>query len=48
MQKLGRETTSKEVDEILKLHDKDGDGYMDFAEFKAIFFDDQELADEQP
>ena len=45
MQKVGREMTSAEVNEIIKKHDITGDGQLDFKEFKAIFFEGKELED---
>ena len=43
MQKLGREISQSEVLEMITKHDVNGDGALNFAEFKAIFFDNKEL-----
>ena len=39
MQKLGKQVNQAEVQEIIAQHDKTGDGMLNFAEYKAIFFD---------
>ena len=39
MQKLGRQITMGEIDEIIRTHDKTGDGKLCFDEFRAVFFD---------
>ena len=43
MQKLGREISQSEVLEMITKHDVNGDGALNFSEFKAIFFDNKEL-----
>ena len=39
MQKFGKQVQRDEVQEIIAKHDKTGDGMLNFAEYKAIFFD---------
>lgn len=46
MQKLGREMDKAEIHDMIVQHDTTGDGCLSFPEFKAIFFDDKELEDE--
>jgi len=46
MQKLCREIPRSEIDDIMRVHDKTGDGKLNFAEFKAIFFDGKDLDEE--
>lgn len=45
MQKLGRDISKAEVDEMIQTHDKTGDGCLSFVEFKSIFFTENELAE---
>ena len=45
MQKLGREMQIAEIHEMIVQHDKTGDGCLNYQEFKAIFFDGQEVDD---
>lgn len=40
MQKLGRDINEQEIQNIVKAHDKTGDGCLSFPEFKSIFFND--------
>ena len=46
MQKLGREMDENEIHDMIKKHDLTGDGCLNFNEFKAIFFNGQELEDD--
>ena len=39
MEKLGKQLQREEVQEIIAKHDKTGDCMLNFAEYKAIFFD---------
>lgn len=38
MQKLGKQISQEEVDEMINSHDQTGDRMLNFAEFKNIFF----------
>tara|TARA_B110000305_G_C19026905_1_gene441921 strand:- start:193 stop:477 length:285 start_codon:yes stop_codon:yes gene_type:complete len=37
MSKIGHEITEEELDEVMKEHDLDHNGEIDYEEFKAIF-----------
>ena len=47
MQKLGRQITKQEIQQIISRHDLNGDGILDYEEFKNMFFDGKELEDEE-
>ena len=37
MNKFGRKLTDEEIDEIMRQHDHNNDGYIDYEEFGQIF-----------
>ena len=43
MQKLGRETRREDVHSMIAQHDTNGDGVLNFEEFKSIFFGGKEI-----
>ena len=45
MEKLGKKIDHKEVSQIIAKHDKTGDAMVDFAEFKEIFFNAEDEAE---
>ena len=46
MQKLGQTMRREQVSEMIQKHDVTGDGMLNFDEFRAIFFNNQELVEE--
>lgn len=42
-QKLGQNLSMEEIERIIKKHDLNGDGCLDFEEFKVMFHEDENM-----
>ena len=46
MQKLGKQMTLTEVEQMIDQHDQTGDKKLSYLEFKSIFFGGKEIEDQ--
>lgn len=46
MQKMGKEISLQEVQEMIKQHDQTGDNVLNYEEFKAVFFGGKEIEEQ--